>query len=424
MPCDTKSEDREAQRRHHAVKMFRAGYKPTEIAIALQRSRRWVYDWIAYQRHHPHTRFRSASRAAHHHPNQLSRHLAHRIVQLRQTLVQQRNPRLRYAPIGARTIRRELHKHHVRPCPSVSTIQRVLRRNGLTQRATPEAPRAYRPHPLALYPNAVQATDIVTRWLTGGEVVQTFTTIDHFTNAASATAQASKQAGAARQHLLQTWQSLGLPDFTQFDNESAVSGGRHPRQLSPIVRLCLYVGSAVLFTPEYEADYNWAIETFNNFWAHQFWPNHRFTHRWQIPPALRRFLHWYNTDYVAPRQTAPPEQVRKGYRLYLLPPALAERIPAQVPLCQGWVHAVRRVSEAGYVKFLNEPFPVGKRYHARYLWLTLDTAEQTLTVSYQAQAQADWQTLKVFPYPLAEPVQPVLKQFACLHVDRAVCTMC
>jgi hypothetical protein len=41
MPWDTKSEDREAQQRPHAVKMFRAGYKPTEIAIALQRSRRW-----------------------------------------------------------------------------------------------------------------------------------------------------------------------------------------------------------------------------------------------------------------------------------------------------------------------------------------------------------------------------------------------
>jgi len=383
--------------------MFRAGHKPAQIALALQRSRRWVYYWLAYQHRHPHTRFRAASRAAHYHPNQLSRRLAHRIVQLRQTLVEHRTPRLRYAPIGARTIRRELHKRHVRPCPSLSTIQRVLRRNGLTQRATPVGAGAYRPHPLALYPNAVQATDIVTRWLTGGEVVQTFTTVDHFTNAAYATTQASKQTGAARQHLLQTWQLLGLPDLAQFDNESAFSGGRQPRQLSPIVRLCLYVGSAVLFTPEYEADYNWAIETFNHLWAQHFWPKHRFAHRWRIPPALRRFLQWYDTDYVAPRQTTTPEQLRHGQRLYLLPAALAQGIPERVPLCQGWVHAVRRVSVEGHVKFLNESFPVGKRYHARYLWLTLDTAEQTLTVSYKAQAEAEWQTLKVFPYPLGEP---------------------
>jgi hypothetical protein len=38
-----------------------------------------------------------------------------------------------------------------------------------------------------------------------------------------------------------------------------------------------------------------------------------------------------------------------------------------------------------------------------------------LTVYYQGQAEADWRLLKVFAYPLDEPVEPVLKQFACLH---------
>lgn len=124
-----------------------------------------------------------------------------------------------------------------------------------------------------------------------------------------------------------------------------------------------------------------------------------------------------------PARRPPPEQLRQGQRLYLWPPALGEGLPDRVPLCHGWVHAVRRVSAEGRVKFLNEPFPVGNRYHGCYLWLTLNTAQQTLTVSYQAQAAAAWQTLQVFPYPLEEPVQPVLKQFACLHVDQAVCRM-
>jgi hypothetical protein len=423
MPSNAQSAQAEAQQRRQAVTMFRAGHAAPAIAAALHRSRRWVYDWVAYQQQHPHTHFRSASRASHRHPNRISRQTAYRVAQLRQTLTHQRNARLRYAPVGARTIRRELEKSRVKPCPSLSTIQRILQRRGLTQ-PQPVAARSYRPHPLATYPNAVQATDIVTRWLTGGAVVQTFTTVDHWTNAASATPQPHKQATAAREHLLKTWQELGVPDVAQFDNESAFSGGRQPHRLSPIVRLCLYVGSEVLFTPEYEADYNWEVETFNNFWAHQCWAKHRFTSRGRIPPIYRRFLAWYDTDYVAPRQTNTPHQLRKGCCLYRLPSALAKHIPADLPICRGRVHAVRCVSAEGQVKFLQETFRVGKRYHGKYVWLTLNTAKQTLTVYYQAEAEADWQTLKVFPYPLDERVAPVLKPFARLHhAHRSVCTM-
>jgi len=425
MPPDTQSTEAEAQQRHEAVKMFRAGYSAPAIATTFHRSRRWVYDWVAYQRQHPHTHFRSASRASHRHPNRISRQTTYRIVQLRQTLAHQRNARLRYAPVGARTIRRELEKRRVKPCPSLSTIQRILQRRGLTQPAPAEA-RSYRPHPRATYPNAVQATDIVTRWLMGGEVVQTFTTVDHFTNTAYATPQPHKRAAAAHEHLLKTWQKMGLPDLAQFDNESAFSGGRQPHRLSPIVRLCLYVGSDVLFTPEYEADYNWEVETFNNFWAHQCWARHRFSSRGRIPPVYRRFLAWYDSDYVAPRQANTPQQLRKGHRLYRLPQRLAQHIPAlrDLPLCRGRVHAIRCVSVEGNVKFLQETFRVGKRYAHKYMWLTLNTAKQTLTVCYQAEADADWQTLKVFLYPLDEPVVPVLKPFAHLHhAHRSVCTM-
>jgi hypothetical protein len=126
------SAEPEAQRRRLAVQMFRAGSHPDEIAHQLGRSRRWVYYWVAYQHQHPHTRFRSASRAPHHHPNQTPRSVERRVLQVRQTLQHQRNPRLRYAPIGPRTIRRELIKRRVRPVPSLSTLQRIVKRGGLT----------------------------------------------------------------------------------------------------------------------------------------------------------------------------------------------------------------------------------------------------------------------------------------------------
>jgi hypothetical protein len=261
----------------------------------------------------------------------------------------------------------------------------------------------------------VQATDIITRWIEGGETVQTFTTVDLFSNAALATSGAHKSTAAARQHLLQTWQTLGVPNLAQFDNESVFNGGRHPHVLGRTVRLCLYVGVEVLFTPEDEADYNWQVESFNNLWAHQFWGRHHFTHRYRIPPAQRAFLRWHYRDYVAPRQTDTPVRLRRGHRVYHLSKSWAAHIPATLPICAGRVHAIRCVSDEGRVTFLNESFRVGKRQAGHYVWLTLNTAKQRLTVYYQAQAEEDWQTLKVFPYPLDEPVQPVLEYFAGLH---------
>jgi hypothetical protein len=410
------SDEPEAQRRRLAVQMFRTGHDPDEIAQQLERSRRWVYHWIAYQRQRPHTRFRSASRAPHHQSNQTPRRVVRRVLQVRQTLQYQRNPRLRYAPIGPRTIRRELIKRRVKPLPSLSTIQRVVKRKGLTRSDTAPEAEAYRPHPAAECPNAVQSTDIITRWIEGGETVQTFTTVDLFSNAAFATLHAHKGTDAARQHLLQTWQTLGVPDLAQFDNESVFSGGRHPHVLSQTVRLCLYVGAEVLFTPEGEADYNWEVEAFNNLWAHQFWAKHHFTHRYRIPPAQQAFLRWHYTDYVAPRQTDTPARLRRGHPLHYLLKSQAAKIPAALPIYAGLVHAVRCVSDEGRVMFLNESFRIGKRYTGQYVWLTLNTAQRRLTVDYQAQAQDDWQTLKVFPYPLDEPVLRVPQQFACLHV--------
>ena len=58
------------------------------------------------------------------------------------------------------------------------------------------------------------------------------------------------------------------------------------------------------------------------------------------------------------------------------------------------------------------PIRVGKRYAGRYVWLTLETAEQWLTVWYQPRADAEWRQLKELTFLLKEPVLPVSKQFA------------
>jgi hypothetical protein len=407
-----RSEQRATQRRRKAVRLYRGGTPVKVIAGKLKQSVSWVYKWIAYQAQHLWTRFRSGSRASHHHPNQTPCVVERRVLRLRQHLVQHQSPDTRFAGVGARTIQSEYRKRYGPP-PSLSTIQRMLNRN---HRTTPQRKRKrYRPHPAAEYPNAVHATDIITRWITGGAVVQAFHTVDVYSNDVSSTIHANKTAADACQHLLNTWKTLGIPDIAQFDNESAFSGGRYARKISQVVRLCLYFGIPVLFTPLDEADYNWPAETFNALWAKQFWKRHHFSRRCDVPRVQRSFLEWYRNAYVAPRQSDTPVHLRHGHRIHRLPAHWADQLPDPLPICAGHIHAVRRVDETGYVRFLNEPIRIGKRLAGRYVWLTLDTCRQHLAIWYQPRAEADWHQLKMRDYPLDEHVLPVPKKFKRLH---------
>jgi hypothetical protein len=341
-----------------------------------------------------------------------------RLVRLRQLLMRYRQPRLRFASVGARTIQKEWRQRYREPAPSLSAIQRVLKRHGLTIHKPRKRRHAYRPHPDATYPNAVHATDIITRWITGGEVVQTFNTVDIYSNDAYSTSHAAKTARAACEHLLQTWQQLGIPDVAQFDNESAFSGGNHPWVLGRVVRLCLYMGIEVLFIPLREADYNSPVETFNHLWAQRFWGRHHFTRRRDVSRVGRTFLAWYRSQYIAPRKPDTPERMRLGTRVHRLAPCDAINLPKRLPICAGRVHAVRRVSPEGRVRFLNQTLRVGKRYRERYVWLTLETAHQRLSIWYQARGGAPWKRIKIVEAPMSESVMPVPKRFACLHAAR------
>jgi hypothetical protein len=405
----TRAECLEAQRRRTAVRLYRAGVPVTTIAQKLKQSTRWVYKWIEYQTQHRWTRFRSASRAPHHHPNQTPEAIERRIVRLRRQLARRRPCRMRFAGVGARTIQHEYRKRYG-TSPHQSTIHRILKHHHLVVPARPQRAR-YRPHPSADVPNAVQATDIITRWIYGGSVVQTFNTVDVYSNDVCSTVHADKTGAEACQHLLQTWKTLGIPGLAQFDNEAAFSGGRYAQAISQVVRLCLYFGIPVLFTPLGEASYNWPVEIFNDLWAQRFWNRHRFSRRCDVSRVEQTFLNWYRTDYIAPRQSDTPAHLRYGHPIRRLPEACVQQLPDRLPICAGLIHAVRRIAQTGYTGFLNLPIRVGKRYTGRYVWLTLETADQRLTAWYQPRAEADWHLLKQLPFVLKEPVLPVPKPF-------------
>jgi hypothetical protein len=167
-----------------------------------------------------------------------------------------------------------------------------------------------------------------------------------------------------------------------------------------------------------EADYNSPVETFNHLWAQQFWGLHHFTRRRDVSRVQRTFLAWYRSHYIAPRQPDTPEHMRQGAQVHTLASHDATDLPPRLPICTGRIHAVRRVSPEGWVRFLNQSLRAGKRYRGRYVWLTLETARQRLSMWYQARPGAPWKRLKTVETPVSEPVAAVPKRFAGLHAAQ------
>ena len=101
-----------------------------------------------------------------------------------------------------------------------------------------------------------------------------------------------------------------------------------------------------------------------------------------------------NTQHVHPRlggQT--PAQHRRGLRLQKLPARFAVPTERQA-VAEGRVTFLRRVSVAGTVAVLSQPFRVGKRHRGLYLRLVLDTGRGRLT------AYRNGRVLKRWPYKL------------------------
>jgi hypothetical protein len=225
--------------RREAIGRRLAGEQRKDICEDLERATSWFDKWWAEYRRNPQTDLADRSRAPQNSPGRVPTEVVQTIVSLRQTLEAAATPETRYGLIGARAIQGQLEQLHIGP-PSIATIQRILQVEGLTHPLGAGQDSAFYPWPEAWAVNAIQATDIITRHVHGGEAIQNFHTIDHYTHAVHLRQHADKTSVTSSEHLLATWSKLGLPQVQQLDNEGSFCGGyTHPQVVGRVVRLCL-----------------------------------------------------------------------------------------------------------------------------------------------------------------------------------------
>lgn len=403
--------------RREAVRRKLQGERTCDISQALNRTPQWVNKWYCHYCQNPDTDFSDQSRAPHTSSHQTSPEVEAAIVAIRKSLEKGNTAQTRYGLIGNRAVQAKLEALAFESIPSSATIQRVLAEHGLTHPVGANSDTAYYPWPVAWQVNAIHASDIITRHLYGGQAIENFHTIDHYSHAAALNQFPEATSLNACQHLLKTCAKLGLPCIQQFDNDSVFCGGHtHPRVIGRVVRLCLWCGIEVFFTPIYEAKRNYQIETFHSLWLAAFWSRHRFTNLGDIQHEQPLFSHWYHHEYRPPQlQGLTPAHMRAGASIIRLTQDLRRHLPDvmhdRLPITAGRFHLMRKVDASGQVEFLNEAWPIGKRWVGEYVWATVNTAQHTLTFWHKADEISDWRLLKTAAFSLKETIHDLLPQF-------------
>ncbi len=406
--------------RREAIRRRLQGERRCDICRALGRSPRWFSKWWVEYQENPTFDFADRGRAPQTSPQQTSPEVVRAIIGIRRTLEAATTLETRYGLIGPRAIQAHLEGLGIEP-PSTATIQRILHAQGLTHPIGAGHDSAFYPWLEAWAVNAIYATDIITRYIRGGEEIENVHTMDHYSQAAYLSQHADKSSATIGEHLVAAWRRLGLPQIQQFDNEDAFRGGHtHPRVIGQMVRLCLFCGVEPLFTPYYEAKRNHQIETFHSVWNQAFWSRHEFRDRAEVHAETPLFEKWYHTVYRPPAlHGKTPAEMRRGVALVRLTPDLQRLIPSgRLPITAGRIHFRRKVPATGAIELLNETWFIGQKWIGEYVHTTINTAEQVLTFWHKAAAESDWRLLKTRQYRLKETVQPLLPAF------RRKCARC
>lgn len=396
--------------RRRAIRLVLKGLRPCDILKQISRGRTWLCKWQKRFERDGWDGLQSRSRQPNHCPQSYPQRARSIVCRVRCAL-----QRRQVGLVGPRAVQQEIQKHHLlHPIPGLTSIKRWLKDAGLVQAAPPDPPaEVYYPEPSLTLAAVLHAMDWTSRYLTGGAKVYAFHTLDQHTHALHQTISPDKTAASWRQHVLETWQTLGLPEGLQLDNDTAASGGeKTPRRFSWFVRLCLYCGVEPIFIPPREPTRNGLVERLNGLWAHSFWERDQFRSVAEVKRKSQKFTQWYADSYHPPSLDGlTPAQAQQRVRRRFLTRKQIKALPEELPITAGRVHFLRRVGVDGTIRVLGERWKIGQRLAHRYVWATIVTHCHRLEVYHQRSARSAMRLIKSFAYEMPETVRRLRPEY-------------
>lgn len=393
-----------------AIFQLTKGKTIVEVAESLDRSDNWVWKWHTRYREKGWSGLKDLPRTPKCHGNVLPERVREAVRQARLELEAEAalGEGLKY--IGAIAVRTRLRKKKVEPLPSVPSIERILKEAGMTKpKEKLDEPQVDYPHLNPTQAHQLCQVDIVPHYLSGGNKVSCFNAIDVVSRYPTGKPFAHRRSEDAAAFLRHVWQEIGIPIYTQLDNEGCFSGGTtHKHVLGKVVRLALEVGTDLVFSPVYHPESNGTVERFHQDYDRHVWEDTYLDNLDDVLAQSQHFFELYRRreDHSKLNEQSP-EAIHGQHPVQKLASdfTLSER---RRPLREGHVHFMRRVSAEGKVRVLNDEWSVPNPDPQKGVWVTMEflTTGATLRIFDVAPDRPDRRCLASYPFPLNEPVLP------------------
>lgn len=285
---------------------------------------------------------------------------------------------------GAQAILWELEDLNIQPLPSLSTINRILRRHDLThQRTGCYEPKGKRyPTLEATNVNEVHQADFLGPcYLRGPFRFYSLNTIDLVTGRCAAEPLSERSGQRTIDAFWAIWLRLGMPKHLQVDNEMVFYGSpAHPRGMGSLIRLCLHQGIQLWFIPTSEPWRNGVVEKFNDYYQQKFLTRVEMADEKALIQQSQRFEHRHNQRYRYSKLKGrtPLQALALSKAILRFPNELqAPRYPLEKPK-KGKYHVVRFIRSDGLLNIFGEKLTAPPETIYEYVVATINVKEQKL----------------------------------------------
>lgn len=395
------------EERKSAIHLLRAGQKVGAVAAELGRSTRWVRKWRKRYQAEGWDGLKDRSRRPHKIVRQTPEANQQAIRKARSELEAEAAEGKGLKYIGGQAIRTRLKEQGIQPLPSISTIERVLRAAGMTrpyQHA--KEPKRHYPHLKIKNSQELIQVDIAPHFLKGGERVACFNAIDVASRYPTGEAYAQRRSKEAEDFLIRVWQELGIPKYTQVDNEGCFSGGfTHPYVLGKVVRLALQAGTELVFSPVRHPQSNGFVERFHQDYDKHVWEDTYLNNLAEVQAQGQHFFTLYRKRPHTRLNEQTPETVHQSPTRLPIELKLATK---KRPLYAGQVHFIRKVLADNTISVLNVNWPIPDAKPDQGVWATLaiTISGAKLIVFDAAPDVPTRKQLAIHRFKLSEPVLP------------------
>lgn len=397
----------EESHRIEAITRYSNGEKPVEIYTDLNRSKKWFYKWLNRFRTGKKEWYKGLPRKPKHSPDQTSEQIEQAVVNTRKSLMDGTDDSVKYSCVGAEAIQFHMEELEYEPSdiPSLSTIKRIIKRNKLRLNK-PERYKRVRSkgrHTILKprYIDEMHQVDFVgPRHIKGYGPINSLHLKDVVGRQAAGNQCNEKSMDNVMDFLLDYWNQHPIPRYLQVDNGMCFAGDyKHPRSFSRFIRLALYVGIEVVFIAPSKPWMNGTIEEFNKGFKTRFWEKELFTDLEDIRKKSPLYFERQNEFNTWKLRN---ENLKVLNPKRMLPDDFTVDVNS-LPLVTGKVHFIRLVGSDGRIAVLNEHFNVGSEYIGEYVWATIETRKQTLTVFYKDEELKN-RVIKKFSYEIPEKI--------------------